>query len=216
MRSLDILEELGNLDDELLMRAEIDPPRRHIFSLRSLRSAAAACLVFALILTTLIVTNTFADEMGLRWRVRYREDEVTWLFKDGMEQEGNLPNYEPTWLPEGYVLEQEYYGIVRDKMISYNNLEEDQSWILFDYMRITDKEIYYLSSLDKGTYEKETVEINGLPGELYTFLDEPDSGYLLWIDKRNCIVFLLNFDSGAEDAVKIAESVTQIEEESQE
>lgn len=213
MRSLDILEELGNLDDELLLRAEMDPPRRHILLLRYIRSAAAACLVFALILTTLIVRNTFADEMGLRWRVRYRENEVTWLFKDGMEQEGDLPNYEPTWLPEGYVLERTYDGIVRDRMMDYKNLDNDQSWILFSYMHIHDKEIYYLSSLDKGTYEVENVEINGMPGELYTFVDEPDSGYLLWIDKRNCIVFLLNFDIGAEDAVKIAESVALIEEE---
>ena len=213
MRSLDILEELGNLDDELLLRAETDPPRRHMILFRSLRSAAAACLVFALILTTLIVSKTFADEMGLRWRVRYRENEVTWLFKDGIEQEGELPNYEPTWLPEGYVLDRSYDGIVWDRMIDYKNPDNDQSWILFNYMQITDKEIYYLSSLDKGTYEVESIEINGMPGELYTFVDEPDRGYLLWIDKRNCIVFLLNFDIGAEDAVKIAESVTRIEEE---
>lgn len=213
MRSFDILEELGNLDDELLQRAETDPPRRHRILFRSLRSAAAACLVFALILTTLIVTNTFADEMGLRWRVRYREDEVTWLFKDGMEQEGDIPNYEPTWLPEGYVLEKTYDGIVRDRMIDYKNLDNDQSWILFNYMHIPDKEIYYLSSLDKGTYEVESIEINGMPGELYTFVNEPDRGYLLWIDKRNCMVFLLDFDCGAEDAMRIAESVTLIEEE---
>ena len=213
MRSLDILEELGNLDDELLLRAETDPPRRHMILFRSLRSAAAACLVFALILTTLIVSKTFADEMGLRWRVRYRENEVTWLFKDGMEQEGQLPNYEPTWLPEGYVWDRSYDGIVRDRMTSYKNLDEDQSWIHFSYMQITDKETYHLGSLDKGTYEAESVEINGMPGELYTFVDEPDSGYLLWIDKRGCIVFLLDFDSGVEDAIKIAESVTQIEEE---
>ena len=213
MRSLDILEELGNLDDELLLRAETDPPRRHMILFRSLRSAAAACLVFALILTTLIVTNTFADEMGLCWRVRYRENEVTWLFKDGMEQEGELPNYEPTWLPEGYVWDRSYDGIVRDRMTSYKNLDEDQSWIHFSYMQITDKETYHLGSLDEGTYEAESVVINGMPGELYTFVDEPDSGYLLWIDKRGCIVFLLDFDSGVEDAIKIAESVTQIEEE---
>lgn len=213
MRSLDILEELGNLDDELLLRAETDPPRRHTILFRSLRSAAAACLVFVLILTTLIVTNTFADEMGLRWRVRYREDEVTWLFKDGMEQEGELPNYEPTWLPEGYVWDRSHDGILRDRMTSYKNLDEDQSWIHFSYMHISDKETYHLGSLDKGTYEAESVEINGMPGELYTFVDEPDSGYLLWIDKRGCIVFLLDFNSGAEDAVKIAESVALIEEE---
>ena len=213
MRSLDILEELGNLDDDLLMRAETDPPRRHRILFRSLRSASAACLVFVLILTTLIVTNTFADEMGLRWRVRYREDEVTWLFKDGMEQEGDIPNYEPTWLPEGYVWDRSHDGILRDRMTSYKNLDEDQSWIHFSYMHISDKETYHLGSLDKGTYEAESVEINGMPGELYTFVDEPDRGYLLWIDKHNCIVFLLDFNSGAEDAIRIAESVTLIEEE---
>ena len=213
MKATDILEALTDMDDDVLMRAEMDPPRRHILLLRSLRSAAAACLVLAVIFTTLIVRNTFADEMGLRWRVRYRENEVTWLFKDGMEQEGELPNYEPTWLPEGYVLDRSYEGIVRDRMIDYKNPDNDQSWILFNYMQITDKEIYYLSSLDKGTYEVESIEINGMPGELYTFVDEPDRGYLLWIDKQNCIVFLLNFDIGAEDAVKIAESVTRIEEE---
>lgn len=213
MKSTDILEALTDMDDDILMRAEMDPPRRHILLLRSLRSAAAACLVLALILTTLIVRNTFADEMGLRWRVRYREDEVTWLFKDGVEQDGDLPNYEPTWLPEGYVWDRSYDGIVRDRMTAYKNPGEDQSRIRFTYMQITDKQIYYLSSLDKGTYTAESIEINGLPGELYTYLDEPDSGYLLWIDKRNCIVFLLNFDCGAEDAMKIAESITLVEEE---
>ena len=121
MKATDIMEALTDMDDDVLMRAEMDPPRRHILLLRSLRSAAAACLVLALFLTTLIVRNTFADEMGLRWRVRYREDEVTWLFKDGMEQEGELPNYEPTWLPEGYVLDRSYDGIVRDRMIDYKN-----------------------------------------------------------------------------------------------
>ena len=213
MKATDIMEALTDMEDDVLMRAEMDPPRRHIILLRSLRSAAAACLIFALVLATLIVTKTFADEMGLRWRVRYRENEVTWLFKDGMEQEGELHNYEPTWLPEGYVWDRTHDGIVRDRMTTYKNPGEDRSRIYFTYMQITDKETYYLGNLDKGTYEAESVEINGQPGELYTFVDEPDRGYLLWIDKRNCIVFLLDFDCGAEDAMRIAKSVTLIEEE---
>ena len=213
MKATDILEALTDMDDDVLMRAEIDPPRRHILLLRSIRSAAAACLVLALFLTTLIVRNTFADEMGLRWRVRYREDEVTWLFKDGMEQEGELPNYEPTWLPEDCEVRSDYWGPARDRSIGYKNPNDPEEWLWFDYMQITDKEIYYLTSLDKGTYEKEAVEINGLPGELYTFLDDPDKGKIIWIDKRNCIVFLLQFNSGVEDGLKIAKSVTLIEEE---
>ena len=213
MKATDILEALTDMDDDVLMRAEMDPPRRYILLLRSLRSAVAACLILAVVLTTLIVTNTAADEMGLRWRVRYREDEVTWLFKDGMEQEGELPNYEPTWLPDGCEVRSDYWGPARDRSIGYKNPNDPEEWLWFDYMQITDKEIYYLSSLDKGTYEKEAVEINGLPGELYTFLDDPDKGKIIWIDKQGCIVFLLQFNSGVEDGLKIAKSVTLIEEE---
>ena len=213
MNSFDILEELGNLDDDLLLRAQEDPPKRHYIWLRGFQKAAAACLICVLVFTALIATDAIAMETGLRWRVRYRDDEVTWLFKDGIEQDGDLPNYEPTWLPEGYAWDREYYGVIRDKMTSYKNLDEDQSWIHFNYMQITDKQTYYFGSLDKGTYEKETVEINGLPGELYTFVDDPESGQLIWIDKRSCIVFQLYFHCEVEDALRIAKSVILIEEE---
>ena len=213
MKATDIMEALTDMDDDVLMRAEMDPPRRHIILLRSLRSAAAACLIFALVITALIATDAFATETGLRWRVRYRENEVTWIFKDGIEQDDELPSYELTWLPEGYELSADTLGPTLQRSISYKNPGDDQGRVWFHYMQITDKETYHLGSLDEGTYEAESVEINGMPGELYTFVDEPDSGYLLWIDKRGCIVFLLDFDSGVEDAIKIAESVTQIEEE---
>lgn len=213
MKSFDILEALTDMDDDILLRAAEDPPKRYYVWLRGFQKAAAACLICVLVFTALLATDAIALETGLRWRVRYRENEVTWLFKDGIEQNGDLPNYEPTWLPDGYEWDREYYGVIRDKMTSYKNLDEDQSWSHFNYMQITDKQTYYLGSLDKGTYEKETVEINGLPGELYTFLDDPDSGTIIWIDKHNCIVFLLHFDSGTEDAIRIAESVTLIEEE---
>lgn len=210
MKATDIMEALTDMDDDILMRAEIDPPRRNILLLRSLRSAAAACLALALFLTTLIVTKTFADEMGLRWRVRYRENEVTWLFKDGIKQEGELTNYEPTWLPEGYEQTSDYSGPTRDRGIGYHNYDEGRIW--FHYMQITDQETYHLGSLIKGTYEVEAVQINGFPGEMYLSLEDPDEGKLIWIDKRNCIVFLLDFDIGAENAVKIAESVSLMEE----
>lgn len=213
MRSYEIFEALTDMDDDILLRAAEDPPKRYYVWLRAFRSAAAACLICALVFTMLIATDAITFETGLRWTVRYREDKVTWLFKDGIEQDGDLPNYEPTWLPVGYVWDREYSGPTREKSISYRNLYDEQSWIWLHYMQITDKETYYLGSLDKGTYEKEAVEINGLPGELYTYVDDPDSGYLIWIDKHKCIVFLLGFDSGAEDAIRIAESVKLIEEE---
>ena len=213
MKSFDILEALTDMDDDILLRAAEDPPKRYYVWLRGFQKAAAACLICVLVFTALLATDAIALETGLRWRVRYRENEVTWLFKDGIEHNGDLPNYEPTWLPDGYEWDREYYGVIRDKMTSYKNLDEDQSWSHFNYMQITDKDTYHLGSLANGTYEVETVEINGLPGELYTFLDDPDSGTIIWIDKHNCIVFLLHFDSGTEDAIRIAESVTLIEEE---
>lgn len=213
MKSFDILEELGNLDDDILLHAQEDPPKKQIVWFNVLRNLAAACLMVALVFTTLIATEVIAMETGLRWRVRYREDEVTWLFKDGVEQEGDLPNYEPTWLPDDYVLSAQFLGPTRQQNISYKNPADDQSWLHFNYMQITDKETYSFGNLDLGTYETEAVEINSLPGELYTFMDDPDSGQLIWIDKHNCIVFLLHFDCGVEDALRIAESVQFIKEE---
>lgn len=213
MKATDILEALTDMDDDVLMRAEIDPPRRHIVLLRSLRSAAAACLVFALVITALIATDAFASETGLRWRVRYRENEVTWLFKDGIEQEGDLPNYEPTWLPEGYVLDREYWWPTRERTMHFENDHDAQSRVWYEYMQITDTQTCSFGTLDQGTYEKKTVEINGLPGELYTYVDDPESGQLIWIDKQSCIVFRLYFHCGAEDALRIAKSVILIEGE---
>ena len=213
MKATDIMEALTDMDDDVLMRAEIDPPQRYTIFLRGFQKAIAACLMCVVVITALIGTVAIATETGLRWRVRYREDEVTWLFKDGMEQEGELPNYEPTWLPEGYELSSDYWGPTQDRSIGYKNKNDDRSLIWFHYLQIADKDTFHLGSLDKGTYEMKSIEINGLPGELYTLVDEPDSGYLLWINKRSCIVFLLDFDSGAEDAIRIAESVTLIEEE---
>ena len=215
MKANDILDALTDMDDDVLMRAEMDPPRRHILLLRSIRSAAAACLVFALVITALIATDAFATETGLRWRVRYRENEVTWLFKDGMEQEGDLPSYEPTWLPDGYVLYSDYWGPTRNRVICYQNPNEERGWIWLDYTQITDKDTYHIGGMAKGSYEVEAIEINGLPGEMYTVVDYPDTVLLIWIDKRNCTVFQVACHSGTEDAIRIAESVKLIEEESQ-
>lgn len=213
MKATDIMEALTDMDDDVLMRAEIDPPRRHIILLRSIRSAAAACLIFALVITALIATDAVATETGLRWTVRYRENEVTWLFKDGVEQEGDLPNYAPTWLPDGYELDREYWWPTRERTMHFKNDHDVQSRVWFEYMQITDKQTYSFSSLDQGTYEKETVEINCLPGELYTYVDDPESGQLIWIDKHSCIVFNLYFHCEVEDALQIAKSVILIEEE---
>lgn len=213
MKSFDILEALTDMDDDILLRAAEDPPKRYYVWLRGFQKAAAACLICVLVFTALLATDAIALETGLRWRVRYRENEVTWIFKDGVEQDGELPSYELTWLPEGYELSADNWGPTRQRSISYKNPGDDQGRVWFHYMQITDKDTYHLGSLADGTYEVEPAEINGLPGELYTYVDDPDSGYLIWIDKHNCIVFLLDFDSGTEDAIRIAESVTLIEEE---
>ena len=215
MNSFDILEELSNLDDDLLLRAQEDPPKRHYIWLRGFQKAAAACLICVLVFTALIATDAIAMETGLRWTVRYREDKVTWLFKDGTAQDGELPAYAPTWLPKGYVQKTSFHWETsRSRTMSYQNSSDEQDWITFHYIQVTDKEIYYLGTLPAGSYEKESVEIGGLPGELYTYSDDTDSGELVWIDRKNCMVFLLHFDNcGADVALQIAESVKLIGEE---
>lgn len=206
MNSFDILEELGNLDDDILLLAETDPPKRPRLLPRAMRYAAAACLAVTLMVTTWFAVDVAAGGEVLRWTVRYREDRVTYLFKGGTELDGPLPLYEPGWLPAGYTLFLENWGIMDDRSMTYR-AADDTNYIGFDYQYISDRMSMNFHSLEEGTYKHRTVDISGMPGDLYFNL-EYGGCMLIWIDKDERIVFRLNFPKDDPDtALRIARSV---------
>ena len=217
MNSFDILEELGNLDDDLLLRAQEDPPKRHYIWFRGFRGAAAACLSLVLLVTAWLAVDVTAGGETLRWTVRYRESGVTYLFKGGTEHQEQIGSYMPTWIPEGYQLKQD--SRMEDEQTAsgsgdliYYNPDDPQDCIWFRYSRIPYRAIFRFSSLVEDSYTKKTVDINGIAGDLYQYQSEPAGGVLIWIDTENCMVFQVDyFDDDPTVAQRVAQSVVFVE-----
>lgn len=210
MKSFDILEALNDIDDDVLLRAETDPPRRHWLP-RTVRYAMAACLALVLIVTTLIATDVVALDPQPRWTVREWETGVVYLFKGGTEQMNRRGSYAPTWLPEGYRLERDS-GTGESRNMIYADAENPQAVIWFSCEGIPLRGTMRLSTLPEGSYTRQTVEINGMPGDLYEYTDGRTGGILIWIDAEDSMVFLLCFEnSDPAAALEMARSVTYTE-----
>lgn len=218
MKSFDILEELGNLDDEILIHAQEDPPPKQVVWLRAFRSAAAACLICMLAFTALLATDVIAFESGLRWTVRYREDYVIYLFKGGTEYMNRTGTYVPTWLPDGYQRELDTWEHdakpdIGSRIQTFADPANPQRSIWFEYNQIPYRGTMTFSDLSEGTYTKETVDIGGIQGDLYITNDGSSIGTLIWIDTEISMMFVMHFSAeDTETALRVARSVTYVEQ----
>lgn len=188
--------------------------RRAIFS--ALRHAAVACLAVALILTTWVAMDVEAGDNSIRWTVRVKEDCVVYRFRSGTDPQEPIPAYEPTWLPEGYELEMDTWDLGSDdtesRILSYGKSADERASIWFDYSYVGKGYEFQFSDLDEGTYVKKTVDINGIPGDLYLYLKEYEGGGLIWIDKETSIMFYISvIGDDADIAERVAESVAIVE-----
>lgn len=211
MSSFEILDALTDMDDDLLLFAETDPPKRQSMMPRFFRYAAAACLTVVLVMATLLVTDAVSLGPNLRWTVRYREDKVTFLMKVREVPEGEVPVYELGWLPEGYEKIRESWFGHRERLISCRKGQDETKYISFSYRQIDHDTRHYFTSLPSGSYEKETVDVNGMPGELYRYTDGRCGGTLVWFQEDEVIMFVLSFQNREmDDALKVAENVILI------
>ena len=216
MKPMDIMDALNDMDDEILQRAELTPAaKRHSF-FRTLRMATAACLACVMIVTALFVTSAIASETGLRWTVEYQEDGIVWSFTDGKRLNKTQYNeYRPTWYPDGYLLVSaelaQTYNWSYGHWPNAKRVGVNMGQIYFHANNIVDTQKLHLLSFPAGSYNIQSVEIDHLPGELYTHLDDPNSGELIWIDKNGYMVYRLIFQNcDTETVLKIAESVEEI------
>lgn len=213
MKSFDILEALTDMDDDVLLRAESDPPRRSGVLHRTVRYAAAACLTVVLLATALFATYTTASDSTPRWTVRYRESGVTYLFKGGTEHMDRTGTYLPAWLPEGWEASMDSWETDSgSRMVSYGDPADSRKNIWFEYFRIPYRGTMTFSDLAVGTYTKKQVDICGITGELYIPNDELSRCTLVWIDTENSMMFVMHFSAeDTETALQMARSVTYVE-----
>ena len=209
MKPMDIMDALTDMDDVILLLAQLDPPKKHN-GFHTVFRNAAACLVCVMMVTALLAP-TIASETGLRWSVEYQEDGIVWSFKDGNWLPGPYSTIAPTWQPSGYTLVSTTLTRTFSQSYGHWHAEGVMGSVFFQAMNVVDQQSLILESFPAGTYQIQTVTVGNLPGEMYTYLDDPDSGELIWVDKDRFTFYRMTFQNcDAETVLKMAESVEQI------
>lgn len=218
MNPFDILEALTDMDDDVLLRAEREPPRRSGVLRRTVRYAAAACMAVVLLVTALLAADTVASDSRPRWTVRYRESGVTYLFKGGTEYMGRRGIYVPTWLPEGYRItldtwDHDAQPDTGSRSLVYEAPDDPRESIWFSCDQIPYRGSMTFSDLTLGSYTLEQVDIGDIRGDLYSSNDEPCRCTLVWLDTENSMMFVMHFSADdTEAALQMARSVTYVEQ----
>lgn len=133
---------------------------------KAIQKVAVILLVFSLSLGSLMAASPTVRAAVVRWVMEWYETHITYSYS-GETLVGEMPQYEITDLPEGYVEDENqriegpnYVGIVYR-----NELDADADLIYFDY-------IY----MQQGSASDQTIEdtivlqvtVNGMEGQLYT------------------------------------------------
>lgn len=167
-------------------------------------------LVFSLNLGSLMAVSPTVRAAVIRWVTEWYEMHVTFRYS-GEQISGEMPWYEITGLPEGYI-EDESKRIEWPEYISftfYNPNKENDQRIIFDYA--------YMSQGGAADFVTEDTEIisvtvNDLEGQLFLEKDwENTRSTLTWIDAERNLQFTLMAALSENDILHIAESVSLAE-----
>ena len=178
---------------------------------KALQRVAVVLLVFSLSLGSLMAVSPTVRATLVRWAVEWHESHITYRYSGNAIAE-DMPRYEITDLPEGYVedtsLRIEWPNYVS---IKYKN-EELQNTILFDY-------IYMQQASASGFVPGENtmilpVTVNGLDGQLFLEDDwENKRNVITWIDPDSNLQFTLHANLDRTDILDMAESVSLVKTE---
>ncbi|MBQ6540224.1 MAG: DUF4367 domain-containing protein [Oscillospiraceae bacterium] len=166
-----------------------------------LRSIAAIFILLFISMTVWLSVDAEAREAVLNWVRQIYEDRAVYTF-DTVAQPGELPDYEITWIPEGFELVEEYGDEVTKAFLYHNdNTVQD---IVIEYHFVVNN-THTEAIFDDGT-QVESVLIDDMEGDYY--YDNEANG-LIWTNKHNSIMFIISSQLEKEIIIHIAESIVK-------
>lgn len=171
---------------------------------RVLSRVAAACLAAVLCLSVWLAVDVQAREAFFSWTKENLVDRVVYIFQ-GKKPSTALPEYRPTWLPEGYELVQEV-GNSNTKTVIYQRGDNVKEGFLFGYDYLFEG-VVVEHYFNEAPHEISTLMVNGHQATLFKSLDDSVPSGLAWIDTDEQVAFLIQFYFDESIAVKIANGV---------
>lgn len=161
---------------------------------------AIVLLIISLGFGTVMVSSPTARAAFVRWITEWYETHIVYRYAGNHNAE-NMPRYEITELPEGFV-ETERTKLPRMTSVTYENATGDV--IYFEYGFMAQGSALAVDTENADTYD---IKVNNMDG---LFLESKVSGGLntiTWIDTEQNIQFAVNGAFARIDILHIAESV---------
>jgi len=165
------------------------------------QKVAIVLLVISMGFGTIMAASPTARATFIRWVTEWYETHIIYRYS-GDSVSGEMPQYEITELPEGFV-ESERTELPRMTSVTYANEEEDV--ISFGYSVMAQGGANYFDTEDADVYN---IEVNHMSGQFFESKVPDHFSTITWIDTKKNIQFNI---SGAYDYVDIlhmAESVS--------
>ena len=169
------------------------------------QKAAVILLVFSLSLGSLMAVSPTVRAAVVRWVTEWYETHVVYRFS-GEQLSGEMPQYEITDLPEGYVEDERVDWPTYISIIYRKANDENAPWI---YLRYVYMQQGTVNNIGTEGADIIPVTVNGIEGQLYLARnpDESDST-ITWIDPDKNIAFVVDAALDADSILHIAESVS--------
>lgn len=174
------------------------------------QKAAVILLVFSLSLGSLMAVSPTVRAAVVRWVTEWYETHVVYRFS-GEQLSGEMPQYEITDLPEGYVEDERVDWPTYISIIYRKANDENAPWI---YLRYVYMQQGTVNNIGTEGADIIPVTVNGIEGQLYLARnpDESDST-ITWIDPDKNIAFVVDAALDADSILHIAESVSLVKTE---
>lgn len=168
--------------------------------------AAMIALATLLAVSAWLTVDAQAREKVVSW-VRERIQGTTIYHFFGGDSEKPLPDYELTWLPEGFeLLEHEReLGDAWD-YVFYTNPTTGKS-IVFTCYRLDDFQMLALFGEGSELENKETVYVNGIAADYYPDPSDVPTNNLIWVDETYSALMTIDSDLSKDVILHIAEGV---------
>ena len=161
-----------------------------------IRSIAAIFILLFISMTIWLSVDAEAREAVLNWVRHVYEDRVVYIF-DTVAQSGELPEYEVTWIPEGFETIVVYEEEKLAGAVYYN--ETNGYYIGTQYHYISDATLEEV--LLEGEVQAEKVNVNGMEGDYYY---DSETNLLVWMDNNSSMVFIIDSQLEKEEIMHIA------------
>ncbi len=170
---------------------------------RALRLALCAAILLAVSVGTVWMAGPEAPVLPGTWSFEAHEAYDSYQFH-GNVPAGEMALWAPRFLPEGY--EQTEFENLGNLVNIFYDCNDLDLWIQLSYLKMKNGSSFHL---DNERHSVSAISVKGLPGQLYTALDD-STNMLTWFNRNAGYAFLVSSRLGTDTLLDIAESVSLV------